>query len=335
MIVGLAFDLKGEVKANQGQRSAAPEDALEEYDSPETVEGLGAAIESLGHTVVRLGGGRTFLKNVVETKVDFVFNIAEGLGSYRSREAQVPGILEMLDIPYSGSDPQCLSICLDKVLTKRLVASAGVPTPEWAAIGSMREFNNTDWSKFPFPAFVKPAYEGSSKGVRSRSRVENRHQLSEVVDLVLGGYGQVAMVEQFIAGEEITVGVIGNSPSTVLGVMRVVPRKKDPNFVYSLEIKRDWENLVDYECPAKLSGSTLQLIVEHSLKAFRSLECRDFGRIDFRVSPSGQPYFLEMNPLAGLNPKSSDLSIMGRLQGWTYERLIGAILGAALLRYPH
>lgn len=335
MIIGLAYDLKEEVLANRGQPvKAAPDDALEEYDSLETLLGLSSAIEFHGHSVVRLCGGREFLSRVVRNNVDLVFNISEGLGSYRSREAQVPSVLEMLDIPYSGADPQCLSVCLDKPLTKQIVSLAGIPTPEWRIIDSVAALKNTDWGKFPFPAFVKPAYEGSSKGIRLRSRIETPEQLSDVVLSVLSGYQQPVMVERFVAGEEITVGIVGNAPPGLVGVMRVVPKQKTANFVYSLEVKRDWENLVEYECPARLSDAVLQQITDYSLRAFDVLGCRDFARVDFRVGADGVAYFLEINPLAGLNPKSSDLPIMARKMGWTYENLIAAILDAALERYP-
>ncbi len=335
MRIGLAYDLKEEVVSSQGQLcKAAPDDALEEYDSPETVEGLTRAIQARGYAVIGLGGGRNFLNNVLKEEVDLVFNISEGLGSYRSREAQVPSVLEMLGIPYSGSDPQCLAVCLDKILTKQLVSFAGIATPRWVAISTLSQLDSFDWNQIPFPAFVKPAYEGSSKGVRIRSRVEDPVQLREVVSSVLTAYHQTVMVEQFIAGEEITVGVVGNSPPMLVGIMRVVPKKKSPDFVYSLEIKRDWENQVDYECPACLPLPVLDLIAEYSLKVFDILGCRDFGRIDFRVSADGTPYFLEINPLAGLNPKSSDLPIMARKVGWTYDSLVAAVLDAAIQRYP-
>ena len=124
-----------------------PEDALEEYDSVETVEALKAAIEAKGHSVVKLGGGREFLKHILQEKVDFVFNISEGLGTYRSREAQVPSVLEMLDIPYSGADPQCLAVCLDKHLTKKIVAWEGIPTPKWQVI-DWRQLKSVDWTIF-------------------------------------------------------------------------------------------------------------------------------------------------------------------------------------------
>jgi D-alanine-D-alanine ligase len=330
MKIGLSYDLKDSVSTGQEQ----PEDALEEYDSTETVDALKAAIEAKGHSVVKLEGGRKFLKNILAKKVDFVFNISEGLGSFRSREAQVPSVLEMLDVPYSGADPQCLAVCLDKHLTKKLVSWEGVPTPKWKVI-DFSNIKSVDWASLPSPAFVKPVWEGSSKGIRLSSLVHDPQQIQSTVTRLLKQYRQPVMMEEFISGEEVTVGVVGNSPPKLVGIMRVVPRKKDPDFVYSLEVKRDYLRLVDYECPAKLDKEVLKNIEKHVLTAFRVLECRDFSRVDFRISPDGTPYFLEINPLAGLNPRSSDLIIMAKLAGWTYNELIGSILDSALKRYPN
>ncbi len=330
MRIGLAYDLKEAVLSESDQ----PEDALEEYDSPETVEAIAAALETEGHSVVKLGGGGEFVTNIIHNKVDFVFNISEGLGNYRSREAQVPSILEMLDIPYSGSDPQCLTICLDKPLTKTLVARAGVRTPGWQVITNISQLNQIIWDDFPFPVFIKPAYEGSSKGIRLGSRTETVAQTFQVTAELLERYQQPVMVEEFIAGDEVTVGILGNSPATVLGIMRVLPKKRSDYFIYSLEVKREWEQLVEYECPAQLEKGILQQVTNSSLKVFEILGCRDFARIDFKLSPEGLPYFLEINPLAGLNPRSSDLPIMAYKLGWTYQALISAILNAAVQRYP-
>ncbi len=329
MKIGLSYDLKDSVSTGSEQ----PEDALEEYDSIETVDALKAAIEAKGHTVVKLGGGCEFLKHVLAEKVDFVFNISEGLGSYRSREAQVPSVLEMLNIPYSGADPQCLTVCLDKHLTKKLIAGEGIPTPKWSMI-SRENVQSVNWSALPSPAFVKPVWEGSSKGIRLNSLVRDPEQMQPLVTQLLKQYCQPVLVEEFISGEEITVGVVGNNPPKVMGIMRVVPRQKSADFVYSLEVKRDYLKLVDYECPAKLSKTVLKDIEKYALKAFQVLECRDFSRVDFRISSDGTPYFLEINPLAGLNPRSSDLIIMAKLMGLTYNYLIGSILEAALKRYP-
>ena len=328
MRIGLTYDLKERVPEPQGR----PEDALEEYDSMETVEAIAKAIEGRGHAAVRLGGGRDFLNRILAEKVDLVFNIAEGLGNFRSREAQVPSVLEMLGVPYSGSDPLCLALTLEKPLAKRLVSFAGVATPKWMVIRDAAQLAEADWGVFPLPAFAKPAHEGSSKGIRVTSRLKSTPQIVEAVKGLLEHYRQPVMVEEFIDGDEVTVGLVGNSPPRVVGIMRVLPRRKTDHFVYSLEVKRDWESLLTYECPAQLATGVLQDIVDYSLRASEALGCRDFARMDFRISPDGIPYFLEVNPLPGLNPKSGDLPIMARKVGWTYEDLISAVLDAALQR---
>jgi D-alanine-D-alanine ligase len=329
MRIGLSYDLKETIVPQQ----ASCDDAFEEYDSSETVELTAAALEAQGHTVTMLGGGREFLGKILHDKVDFVFNIAEGRGTYRSREAQVPSILEMLDIPYSGSDPQCLAICLDKPLTKKLVASEGVSTPKWCVINDRQELRQMENCRFPFPAIVKPAYEGSSKGIRLTSLVEDAKQAIEVIASLLDKYHQPAMVEKVILGAEVTVGITGNSPPKVLGIMRIVPKQSNDYFLYTLEVKRNYLELVDYECPAGLEERVLQRIQTSSLKAFNALGCRDFARLDFRISTAGVPYFLEINPLPGLGTHS-DLVIMAKKMGWSHRQLISAVVNAALERYP-
>lgn len=330
MKIGLSYDLKDSIGTSQG----APEDALEEYDSVETVNCIAVALESLGYETIKLGGGKEFLVRILAADVDFVFNIAEGRGIFRSREAQLPSVLEMLGIPYSGADPECLCLCHDKPLAKRLIFAAGITTPRWELVNSKKQLDEIDWSHFPFPAFLKPAYEGSSKGVRTRSRVGNIAELRSSTEKLLDVYRQPVLVEEFIDGEEVTVGLVGNAPTKIVGIMRVVPRKKTSYFVYSLEIKRDWENLVDYECPARLPDAVMDKIEKTALRVFNVLGCRDFGRMDMRVSREGEPYFLEINPLPGLNPRSSDFPIMARMMGISYNSLIASVFQAALERYP-
>jgi D-alanine-D-alanine ligase len=329
MRIGLAYDLKESVALE----SSSPEDALEEYDSAATVELIARSLESQGHSVVMLGGGQDFLHNIINEPVDFVFNIAEGRGNFRSREAQVPSVLEMLGIPYSGSDPQCLAICLDKPVTKKLVAADGISTPRWLAIADKEELLQISWDGFPLPAIIKPAYEGSSKGIRLTSLAYSVSQAQAEAQRILESYRQPVMVEEFIDGDEVTVGIVGNLPPRVLGMMRILPKRKDEHFVYSLEVKRDYLNLVEYECPARLEEKVLEKIEFSSLKVFKALGCRDFARLDFRVSPEGTPCFLEINPLPGLGAYS-DLVIMAVKMGWTHQELISAVLGAALERYP-
>ncbi len=328
MRIGLSYDLKAAV---DGQY--AVDDALEEYDSPETVEIITAAFESRGHEVVGLGGGEQFLDNVRRAKVDIVFNIAEGRGSYRSREAQVPSVLEMLDIPYTGSDPQCLAVCLDKPVTKKLVVVEGIITPKWMVITDEADLHRITWDGFSFPVIIKPAYEGSSKGIRLTSIVHDIDEADEEARRLLHDYRQPVMVEEFIDGDEVTVGIVGNSPPKLVGMMRILPKTNVEHFVYSVEVKRDYLNQVDYECPVNLPEEVLAGLESASLKVFRTLGCRDFSRVDFRLGRDGTPYFIEINPLPGLG-SYSDLIIMALKLGWTHDGLINAVLDAALQRYP-
>jgi D-alanine-D-alanine ligase len=331
MIIGLTYDIKAETAAVPG----LPDDAFEEYDSPETIEALTAAISAQGHQIVKLGGGRDFLDKVLAKKPDLVFNIAEGQGNYRSREAQVPSVLEMLDIPYSGSDPLTLALSLEKPLTKEMAKHAGVATPRWRVISSLPQMELIDWSDFPFPVFAKPAHEGSSKGIRNASRVENLAELRRLIARQMESYAQPMMVEEYIGGEEVTVGMVGNNPPEIVGIMRVVPKTRQENFVYSLEVKRNWRHLVSYECPARLAEATLDKIRESCFKVYDVLGVRDLSRIDFRIAHDGTPYFLEINPLPGLNPQSGDIVLMAGLMGWSYEKLIAGILNSALRRYGY
>ncbi len=328
MRIGLSYDLKTEISS-----TSLTDDALEEYDSPETVEIIAAALEAKGHQVVWLGGGEQFLDSIRREEVDFVFNIAEGRGSYRSREAQVPSILEMLDIPYTGSDPLCLSVCLDKPLTKKILVAEGIKTPRWLVVEDKESQSVLSLEGFNYPVIIKPAYEGSSKGIRQTSISHSLHQAVNEIRRLLELYGQPVMVEEFIDGDEVTVGIVGNKIPKIVGVMRILPRNKVEHFVYSLEVKRDYEALVDYECPARLKSEIVKNIEDVSLRIFKTLGCRDFARVDFRVKGDGTLYFIEINPLPGLGTYS-DLIIMAIKTGWTHQRIIDAVLDAALKRCP-
>ncbi|RJQ38571.1 MAG: D-alanine--D-alanine ligase [Dehalococcoidia bacterium] len=328
MRLGLAYDLKEAVAASTGT-----DDALEEYDSLETVDRLAKFLEADGHEVVMLGGGKEFLRKILIEKVDFVFNIAEGQGNYRSREAQVPAVLEMLGIPYSGSDPLCLAICLDKPLTKQLIAAARVKTPGWLSVRGYDDITRIATSDLVYPAIIKPACEGSSKGVKLGSVVAGAVEAAAVAGKLLHQYRQPVLVEEFIRGTEVTIGIVGNDPPEVVGMMAVVPKQNEPDFVYSLEVKRNYLELVDYQCPADLAPEVLKRLEASAIAVFKTLGCRDFARIDYRVSAGGTPYFLEINPLPGLGDYS-DLVIMAEMTGLGHRGLVARVLGAAFGRYP-
>jgi D-alanine-D-alanine ligase len=331
MRIGITYNLKSEGSSVGYTAAGLPDDCQEEYDSPATIEAIAAVLQDLGHAVVKLGDGRELLERLLADPPDFVFNIAEGQGIGRAREARVPAVLEMLGIPYTGSDPLTLAVTLDKDCAKRLVASTGVAVPRGVVLQPSAagfELDEADWSALTFPVIVKPAWEGSSKGIRGKNLAERREQLPEVIESLWRDHRQPVLVEEYIQGDELTVGVIGNAPPQVLGIMRVLPRQPTERFIYSLEVKRDFENQVCYECPARLPAATTQAIEKAALATYGVLGCRDVSRIDFRLR-GGVPYFLEVNPLPGLSPASGDLVILARHCDWTYSRLVTTIWEAA------
>jgi D-alanine-D-alanine ligase len=322
MRVGIAFDLK------KNPNSRLPEDAFEELDSIETVEAIESVLNRAGHEILRLGGGRDFLISVLENHVDLVFNIAEGWGT-RSREAQVPSVLEILGIPYTGSDPLTLALTLDKGMAKRVVMSAGVFTPRFMVLRSAKDLNHD----LSFPLILKPAWEGSSIGIRRDSRVENVEEFNKKFEWLINSYREPIIVEEFIEGEEITVGIMGNETPRVIGMMLIRPRSgSSRDFIYSLEVKRNWREEVEYICPPPLPKRILDELAHSALSAYKALTCRDVARLDFRIGRDGKPYFLEANPLPGLNPETGDLPIMIQKEGMPYEKLILSILNHAFRR---
>lgn len=331
MRIGIAFNLRDDVPDAPG----APVDHAEEFDSPATIAALEQVLASAGHTVERLGFGRPFLERLLADPPELVFNIAEGL-SGRSREAQVPAVCEMLGVPCTGSDPLTLALTLDKDLAKRVVASRGLATPRHLLVERLAELPAGDTpGGLSFPLIVKPAWEGSSKGVRLASRVTTADALREQVAFVLGGYGGPALIEEFCDGEEFTVGVIGNASPRVVGVMQIRHRTLPTSeFLYSLEVKRDWENQVEYLVPPPVPARLLAELEELALGCYRALGCRDVSRVDLRLK-QGVPHFIEVNPLPGLSPTYGDLPILAGRMGWTHRELVLAIVRHALERTGH
>lgn len=323
MRIGLTFDAKEDGSAPPG----APDDWQEEFDSPATLAALADTIGALGHSVARLGNGPGLVRSLLDNPPDLVFNIAEGRGTSRSREARVPAICETLGIPCTGSDPATLAVAMDKGWTRSLVAERGVVVPRGRTVSDL----NDPLDDLPLPAVIKPAWEGSSKGIRATSLVRDRGEMRARVAEMLGAYRQPVLVEEFIDGEEVTVAALGNSPWW-MGAMRVVPRKSDGPFIYSLEVKRDWENQVSYETPARLGDEAGRALFAAANRVLKVLEVRDVGRLDFRIR-DGVPYFLEINPLPGLDPRTGDLCILARGHGLDHAGVIGRILAAAMARH--
>ncbi len=330
MRIGLTYNLKSEVRVLDPKLLRA-EDMFEEFDSPETINALSQVIAELGHEPVKLGFGQPAIEKLLDDNIDFVFNIAEGYFG-RSRESHMPALLEMLEIPYSGPDPLTAALTLDKIMAKRIASASNIATPASVVVWPGDEEGPHYMPEYPL--ILKLAYEGSSIGVRDFSKVNNAKEMSGMMDWLKEYYPeQPVIIEKFISGREFTVGVIGNEKPEVLGIMEIMPKAGQiGDFVYSLEVKRDYLNRVSYQCPAEVNEFLKRRLAKAALRLFYAFGCRDISRFDFRIDDLGMPYFLEVNTLPGLHPVSSDIVIMCRLQGISYRQLVERILSHALRR---
>jgi D-alanine-D-alanine ligase len=313
------------------KRDPTAEDQAE-FDSRTTVDAIAGALRELGHEPVLLEATRELPSLLPSARIDVAFNIAEGFTG-RSREAQVPALLELLEIPYTGSDPACLALCLDKGLAKRVVALAGVPTPAWTSMRGHERLPETGTSNPGFPAVVKPIAEGSSKGVLGNSVVHDEAELRAAVRQIVARYDQPALVEAYLPGREFTVGLLGDKRPRVLPPMEIVftdHRVSHP--VYSYGHKKETESGVRFEVPARVDEALGRELARVARRAFEALGCRDVARIDLRLDSHGRVQFIECNPLPGLSPGFSDLCVVGEAAGLRYHELIGAILEPALRR---
>jgi D-alanine-D-alanine ligase len=255
-----------------------------------------------------------------------VFNIAEGLKGF-GREAQVPALLDAYDIPYTFSDALVLSLTLHKGMTKHVIHDLGIPTPEFAVVESPSDI---DAVRLPFPLFAKPVAEGTGKGISAASKITTRKDLDSVCRVLLKAFDQPVLLETFMPGREFTVGITGTgAAAAAVGAIEVLLNKDAEPGSYSYTNKKKFEEYVQYRL---VKDEMAQKAVEVSLAAWRGLGCRDGGRIDLRADAQGVPRFLEVNPLAGLNPDISDLPILCHLAGMSYQELIKRIMESALKR---
>jgi D-alanine-D-alanine ligase len=324
--VGFTFNVK---RVNPDPQGEQDEEA--EYDSPKTLQAIREAIASYGHEVVDLEATADLPLQLASTPVDVVFNIAEGFKG-RSRESQVPALLELLDIPYTGSDPAALSVSLDKALAKRMVRTHGILTPAYLLMHTGRERLPRELQRFPL--LVKPVAEGTSKGVTKRSVVRDEGELREMAREIIAKYRQPALAEEYVAGREFTVGLLGERRPRALPVMEIeFLDKSDPAPIYSFEMKQDWSDRIRYQVPARLSEREVDRLERAARECFAALGCRDVARIDFRMDAEGRIFFIEANPLPGLSPGWSDLVLIAEAAGMDYRSLIGEILSFAIRRH--
>lgn len=324
LVAGLAYNLK------KGIVSSA-EDIEAEYDSYDTIEAIKEAFTAAGIKVELLEADANFIDRLKSTKVDIVFNIAEGI-SGRGREAQVPAILSFLGIPFSGSDETTLCLALDKALTKRYLSTYNIRTPAYQLVKTP-DFKLD--SALKFPLIIKPDSEGSSKGISDLAIVDNEEQLYGIISKNFSLYGQPMLVEEYVKGREFTVGILGNgNDMRVFEPMEICYLHKErENTIYSYNVKKNYKKYVEYRCPPLLDENTTRRMKEIAAEVYTALDCRDFSRVDFRLSEDGEIHFIEINPLPGLAPGYSDYPMLAEFCGMDYRTLVLSVLNSALKRY--
>ncbi len=326
--IGFVFNMKKKKPGDIGYEEEA------EFDSKDTIEAIASAIEENGHAPVLIEANRDLAENLLKHDIDVVFNIAEGLNK-QSREAQVPAICDLLGIEHTGSDAACLSITLNKSLSSKLVQSEGLKAPRSVVFSpNKKRYLHT----LTYPVILKPNLEGTSKGIFDSSVVRNDEEFQrELAECFKRSPGPI-LCEEFIEGREFTVGVCGETTLNILGISEIVFKKNGNDFpIYSYEAKQisdPIENEVfSVSCPPKMSKSLERKMGKVAKDIFRITGCRDIARIDFRVTPKEEVYFIEVNPLPGLSPGFSDLTILADRYGTSYTDLIGKILNPAIRRW--
>ena len=310
-----------------------PADYFSEYDSEETVNSVIAALKTKGHCVEAIDVEYPALFSYFKkNRVDMVFNIAEGKHG-RFRESEVPAVLDYLNIPYTGSDTFSLALALNKTLTKKILKAENIPTPNFQLFLKGTEILDSD---LRFPLIVKPNAEGSAKGINKTNVVHNSTDLMIKVKECINIYRQEALVEEFIEGKELTVGILENGKTRVLPILEIdfSNCKKSGEYFYSWKMKefqgnRELGLVPEFYCPARLDKDTESKVKDVALRTHRAVGCLDISRTDIRLDKNNVPYVLEINPLPGLDPKESNFPIMAYAAGMKYEDLIEAILLSA------
>jgi len=329
MKIALTYNLKEKDETK-------PRDYFSEFDSEDTINAIISALKNKGHAVeaidVEYPRLLSYFKN---NRVDLVFNIAEGkCGKFR--ESEVPAVLDYLNIPYTGSSTFSLALALNKALTKKVLRAENIPTPRFQVFVKGNEELSPD---LKFPLIVKPNREGSAKGIDTSNVVNSKDALYAKVRELINIYKQETIVEEFIDGKELTVGILENGKTTILPILEIdfSECKKSGEYFYSWRMK-EYQGNIDlglvptFHCPARLDKDTEELVKEVALKTHKAIGCFDISRTDIRLSEDNIPYVLEINPLPGLNPSESNFPIMAYAAGMKYEDLIEAILMSALER---
>ncbi|MBU1219242.1 D-alanine--D-alanine ligase [Myxococcota bacterium] len=322
MIIGFTYDLKDDYLA----MGMSEEDSAE-FDKIETIIGIETAINATGHECVRIGNVQSLVRRLaLGERWDLVFNICEGVSGI-GRESQVPALLEAYSIPYVFSDPLVLSLTLHKGMTKHIVKSFGIPTPDFFVVKTEEDISRV---VMEYPLFVKPVAEGTGKGISARSLCTTHDDLRESCIDLLRRFNQSVLVERYLPGREFTVGIVGTGDrARVVGMMEITVARDSDGSVYGYHNKENYEEIVSYR---PVYGDKYDLCATVALSAYNALGCQDAGRVDLKDDHFGIPNFIEVNPLAGLNPVHSDLPILARMYGIEYDELISMILSESILR---
>ncbi|HET7600666.1 MAG TPA: hypothetical protein VFK09_10250 [Gemmatimonadales bacterium] len=351
--IGLAYNVKPEAPASAGapvespstdeppSRALRPDlpqpDLYIEWDDPTTIDAVANALSLVGE-VLRLEANQDFPQRLLDYRPDFVFNIAEGLFG-PNRESHVPAVCEFLGVPYHASDPLTLALCLHKGRAKEVMQQYGVPTAPFRLARAAADARST---RLPFPLFVKPAFEGSGKGVNVKSVCHNRGELVAQVDYLLCTYREPVLMETYLPGPEFTVAILGNGDEArclpIVGMrFDSLPAGAPP--IYGYEAKWVWDTparpLDIFECPARIPEPLAEQVREAALGAYQALDCRDWCRVDLRCDAAGRPMVVELNPLPGILPDPRDNSCFPKAAaaaGMSYDELICTVADIAWRR---
>ena len=308
-----------------------------EYDPPHTIELIKHGILTTGHEYIFIEADENFVENLKALKPDLVFNRAEGLRG-DSRESHVPAILEMLGIPYVGSNVLTTAIGLNKAWAKKVLLYHGISTPKFYVCKSDQEAERI---RGGFPYILKPNEEGSSMGITEENLVHDKTQLRTRLKQMIEEHQQPILIEQFIQGREFSTGLLGRPGQNpeVLSILEIDFSKfPEVGGVFGQRAKTVLDSLDNYICPAQIPKNLRKLLERISIDVWYALDVKDFARIDFRMNGKEKLFFLEINPLPGMDfdTEENDLSFypyMAMKSGYTYDELIRRLLESACARY--
>lgn len=338
MLIGLTYDLKQDYTA----LGYSAED-VGDLDSEETINAIEKALQDAGHQTEKIGGIKNLTASLANGKRwDLVFNICEGFFGPNSRESQVPALLDAYQIPYTFSDPLTLGVSLRKDFAKHLAKKCRVTTPEFFVVHSIDELkklvtthklDHPKTNKINYPLFAKPVAEGTSKGIGATSKITNTTQLYEVCEQLLNKFKQPILVENYCQGREYTAAILGTGKNAkYLGALEIIFLPQAEEHAYTFDNKQFYTDRVRYELVTDKKIN--QLLKRKTKVLWQAFEGKDVGRIDYIIDDTTNKInFLEINPIPGLNPVSSDLCILCNKLGITHQELIGKIVASAVKRY--